>query len=1068
MQFSLCYYLPLSEVITYYVCPSTEHNEESKAYRKPEWVTRMEELKQAMTGIVEQSRARRRVAQSSSSQDPASRPVLQCAQPVLLTSQPVLQPPQPVYQPSHPVLQNPPLCQPSYAQCSSVFDSSLSVAQPILATAPVSDQGMCVQSSPAASCVPSSLRSPLAYQSASQEPCIWVGSVISTSTYRTSISVDSLERPSASINSSCMSSKDTISECDTEIGSECQSDFLSTEPRSDHLSQLELASSLSFGDLSMGSDSVFVSESETVSETPSRRHSDQTVGSSYIADQENLVAAKSSLLSPNTKHVHFKFDGETPSTLSEDETQTESPNYAKAVMSNYLSSHRNSISQVIEALSSLAQADITAEIEMTIEQNKKHKLPEQLVTEENIPVNSSNGTSKTAYDTDTPENLTDQLPTSKSLTTQVGTTTGCAQKGEKVSDGITASTEIDVVPHFTVSEQYEPQISVVTFQDNKLDAERQNSVTDSRFSRSSELSKFSEQEVKPQPSTTEMISSQILEPSNVKSTNGKTHRKSILKNAGCISVAGPGVAKSESCAQMENKESTRHQLTPTLRRKPILKKMDTMIPSSSLKHQDAMNQKAFCKQVATDDRDSKMQIGNSKVNRYVVRNKPTTQQFKTECSISLSKVGREKKASKEVVKTDVESAFGDGSDDSQQQFCVTSSIRLCSSLPSTPTLSRKEQVTPPTKLPLLQSFTSLVENQRESKIPRLSKSSESTPASTPKQSRKFSPTAENCHKMSREPSSDSLSGVPETSKRSIWSEPSSPLTTPQLIRKTFKQIHESTKIPMPIYQYSSTEELEDSSPQESPRPSREKRLRCLVRPPRTMSVDRGMDQSHRKFNDENVKLSRVSTKSHHPLAPKIPSSSGKPLITEVGQTLNPCSGTGKSPTLARSPPSSQSSSRYTSPRSSLVTISSPLTSRKSLFNTTYTPKSLENVPVGPERVSISPTPVMSQAPGPTPEKTQSLVPGSCAQSSEETLASSCAKISKISCITLSPLTKHVNGDPVQKTLFSSKPTAASDSEQQSSTVSVVREKSPKSHSSENLRKADSLEEFLLLENECMD
>lgn len=1056
-------------MVSYCVCLSAEHTEESKAYRKPEWVTRMEELKQAMTGIVERSRARRRAGHPCSPQEPASRPVLQSPQPVLQTSQPVLQPPQPLLQPSQPVcqpshlvLQNPSVFQPSYTQFSSVFDSSLSVAQSVLAATPVPEQGMCVQSSPAASCVSSFPSSSLAPQPASQEPCIWVGSVISTSTYRTSISVDSLERPSASINS-CMSSKDTISECDTDIGSECQSDIPSTEPQSDRLSQLELGSSLSFGDLSMGSDSVFISESETVSETPSRRHSDQTIGSSYFAEQEILAAAKSSLLSPNTKHVHFKFDGETPSTVSEDETQTESPDYAKAVMSNYLSSHRNSISQVIEALSSLAQADITAEIEMTIEQNKKQKSPEELSVENNNNNNANVSKPKT-YDTDTTDNFSNESVASESLRSVEKVSSRSTGKGETQTDGITVSTKIDSLSCVPASHKPETQISVVNFQNNTVDTKGTTPITNSRFSQCSEISKLSKLEVHPQLSPIETLSSQGWEPSSVKSTDTKIQRKSILKNTG-KSVLSSGVSRPENSEQVENKEIMRHQLTPTLRRKPILKKMDAMIPSSSSKPQDALSQ-AYCKQMTTKDTDSKVQIGNSKVNRYLVKNKLTAEKFKTECNISLSKAEKEKIASTKVAKVDAESSVGDDCD-GQQQFYVTSTFRLSSSLPSTPTLSRKEHVSPPNKLPVLQSFTSLVENQRESRIPRFSKSNECTPVSTPKQVRKLSPSGGSCHKMSTESSLDSLIGVPETPKRCVWSEPSSPLTTPQLIRKTFKQIHESTKIPMPIYQYSSTEELEDSSPQESPRASKEKRQRCLVRPPRTMSVDRGMDQSHRKFSDEIVKPSRVLTKNHLPLAPKVSSSSGKPLMTELVQASNPSSDTGKNSPLTKSPTSSQSSSRYTSPRPSLVTISSPITSRKSLFNATNSLKSFENVPRVPEGVSSLPTPVMSQAPGPTPEKTQGSVPDSCGQSSEGT-ASSCPKISKISNISLSPIINPINGNSSQKSLFSSQYTFASNLEQQSSSLSDDRERSPKSNNNENLRKADSLEEFLLLENECMD
>ena len=837
-----------------------------------------------------------------------------------------------------------------------------------------------------------------------------------------------------------MSSKDTISECDTEIESECQSDNLPNELQSDHLSHLELASSLSFGDLSMGSDSVFISESET----PSRRYSDQTVGSSYMAeDQDYPNATKSSLLSPNTKHVHFKFDGDTPSTVSEDETQTDSPNYAKAVMSHYLSSHRNSISQVIEALSSLAQADITAEIEMTIEQNKQ-KSPERFpLGNTTSETSSSSGPKLVQGGNDIPANYTDCTLTAENSKFQIKSEKEPSVKDGKESGNYTVNTTIDIKPQSIANEVSDQHVSAVCFQGEAVGVERLRSTANLKCSLINETPK----EVRPQHTATEIVSTQTLESCNVKITDRKINKKSILKNTACKSIPAPDVAKTENSTQPGNAERATHQLTPTLRRKPILKKVEIMGSSSCSKHLDSSTQNETPKDI-----NSKVQIGNSKVNRYVAKCKPQDQKFKTECQISFNRIEMEKKLSTEFDKP---------------QALVSNSTRLCSSLPATPTLSRKEQVPPPNKLPIIISYGSFLENQAESNIPKFSKSNESTPVSTPRQVRKLSPKEENCNKISRELSSDSLIGITESPKRSIWSEPSSPLTTPQLIRKTFKQIHESSKIPMPIYQYSSTEELEDSSPQESPRPSREKRQRCLVRPPRTMSVDRGMDQSNRKFSDEIIRTSR--TRSPLPVAPKVISPSGKPAISELGQASSPIIGRVKSPVLVKSPASSQSSSRYTSPGSSPMIILSPVTSRKSLFSANCTPKSLQSIT--PKAVSGSTstsTPVMSQGPGPTQVKMQSPVPDSSGQSSEEiTLDNAHTKVSRISRITLFPLKEPVNRNSSKKSLYSSKYSSASDSEQCHNIISD-RGKSYKSYKSGNLKRADSLEEFLLLENECMN
>ncbi|MPC60557.1 hypothetical protein E2C01_054606 [Portunus trituberculatus] len=822
-----------------------------------------------------------------------------------------------------------------------------------------------------------------------------------------------------------MSSKDTVSECDTEIDSECPSDIPPSELQSDHLSHLELASSVSFGDLSMGSDSVFISESEA----PSRRHSDQTVGSSYITDdQESLIATKSSLLSPGTKHVHFKFDGDTPSTVSEDETQSNSPNYAKTVMSNYLSSHRNSISQVIEALSSLAQADITAEIEMTIEQNKRQKSSEQFPSRVNINGHSSPDKSVIG-DKDISAN---SVENSQILTKSVKKPIG---KDEEAADHYTVSTTIDISPQSSASEAADQRISAIHFQKGSVNTEV--STADLICSLTDEISK------QQQNTESGTVPTTTLESSNIKSSHKKIHRKSILKNTACKSILSPDVAKTENTTQQECVERTRHQLTPTLRRKPILKNVEALVSSSCSKYQDVSNQKVLCKQDESQkDMNSKVQIGNSKVNRYVAKSKPLDQTFKSECQISLSKFDMERKLSADSDRLDMRSARWSRSDKS-----ASNSTRLCSSLPATPILTRKEHVSSPNKLPLSSSYNSLSENQRDSKIPRLSKSNDSTPVSTPKQVRKLSPRGENCNKISREPSSDNLTGITESPKRNIWSEPSSPLTTPQLIRKTFKQIHESTKIPMPIYQYSSTEELEDSSPQESPRPSREKRQRCLVRPPRTMSVDRGMDQSHRKFSDETVRTSR--TRSPLPVAPKLPSPSGKPTTPEVSQPSSPLTSRSKSPVPVKPSSSLQSSNIYTNTRSSSVTVLSPVTSRKSLFSASAS------------------TPVMSQHPGPTQVKTQNTSPDSVTQiTGDITLGTSPAKVSRISKITLFPLKEPVNRNSPQKSFFS-KCSSISNSKQCSNIISEG-EDSCKGGNSENLKRADSLEEFLLLENECMD
>lgn len=991
----------------------------------------MEELKESMSGIVERSRARRsgsRLQQATPSK--TSELTVLHVSPAVLQSLPCVSP--------EPTLSIPP---------SSPPVSQMSVTR---------EQELLSHSLPGAAIVSVSPSMSVASDPASHVSCALVGSVAST--YVTSISVDSLERPPISQDPSCMSSRDTISECDTEYGSqtdtECQSDSQTIGSQGDRLAHLEVASSLSIGDLSMGSDSVFISETETVSDATSRRTSAYTVNPIYFTeDQDTINISKSSLLSPNAKHVHFKFDADTSSTVSEDDRPTESPNFAQAVLTNYLSSHRNSISQVIEALSSLAQADITAEIEMTIEQNKKQKVSDQ------PSVTSVINTVKVDPDSVPAIEITE--PLHETLGTSI------ALKG--VGAVQTSSTEVIQLANGEEKRNHERDDEIVLGQaisisqnevglnneNNELDEfEQLEKVIDLPIKLENEIPPLYIQEdeeigVKDTLKSDEKQKTSdknVDQGQNVLTTLIKTQRKSILKNTN---------KQTSGEVQPAPEVKVTRQLTPTLRRRPILKKKESMVSSSHLEKHSCAKETPPMKKPLTGTLEKKklekVDVTNAEFKSHTKSKIKSPEQVPKYDTIGKITIEMDSSLTlnqgKDKLKSDVQSDIP-----SPSQISTTRVKSV--SAPTTPLSPRKQRPSPPSKLPLVMSRESSFDSLKESKIPRFGRSNESTPSSTPQQIRKFSPRSDEGFSripkpMSREQSFDSLTGSLGNSKRNVWSEPSSPMSTPQLIRKTFKQFHENTKIPMPVYQYSSTEDLEDSSPQESPRPSREKRQRCLIRPPRAASADRATDVSFRSFKDDGSKSSKMSWRTQSPL-PMSPRSQAPGKVTSptlgrvesptlcrgqspISRVESPSMGRINSPNSGRSYTSSQSSSRLTSPGSSPKKIMSP-----------------------------SSTPRLLQSPASTPKRVQSPVPQSSSPgySGNENRTGARPKVQHSS--------EPTNRVSKKRSLFLPERISASDSEQHVCTAGKERKKSTKVYKSGEMRRADSLEEFLLLENECTD
>lgn len=937
-------------------------------------------------------------------------------------------------------------------------------------------------------------------ESAVNVSCALAGSVTSTSV-TTSMSIDSLERPpSDPCNASCMSSKDSISEYDTEYSSqtdECHSDSQLHDTRSDGLAQLEVASSLSIGDLSMGSDSVFISETETLSDGMSRRHSTQTINPIYCPEgiQSDFNISKSSLLSPNTKHVHFKFDADTSSTTSEDERQTDSPNFAQAVLSNYLSSHRNSISQVIEALSSLAQADITAEIEMTIEQNRKQKVCQLAeVKREDINNSSSSFDSASIPVIEITEPAVDVPQQSSELQKLPVTECHLDEKSPELLVEIKESSlnrgeseekhknSMDKLTGRKFGMHEKSEILVDQVSKSRAESDDEDSDTD-EFEKLEKITGvgFPIEEAVLGPKSTEIIAkrdtNQEMKEGKLKTEKGpepvvvpasvpKVQRKSILKNTGNKSKA-VGVQDKDASSKEEPKII--RQATPTLRRKPILKK-EVMVPSSANKQPSKQEPKQdpmpFRKSSSpTGKRDFKTDLTN------VVRTSPVSskQKYKSvekmqEYSVRSKSLGTSDEKIRILAESRKQrtSLSEKVSVDNISQATSGQKVRRSVSLPTTPSPLRRERPLPPNKLPLVTSRESSLESLRDSRVPRQGGSNESTPASTPRQMRKFSPKSDEgftkiSKSFSREHSFEGhTSGTP---KRKVWSEPSSPLSTPQLIRKTFKQIHESTKIPMPVYQYSSTEELEDSSsPQESPRSSREEKCqRSVIRPPRAVSADRAMDLTFKKTKEETPVTSRISprTQSPLPVSPRIQSpTSGRMCSITSGRVQSPTISRAISPISSKTHSSSQGSSRRTSPGSTPRTVLSPGSTPKQVQSPASTPKTVQ---------SPSSTPKLLRSPISTPKRVVSPLPQS--PSAEDSKTGTRPKIPR----TASSLLKE---SPVrtarQKSSSPPKYVSASDSEQHSSNVGNGRTKSSKHFRSGGMRRADSLEEFLLLENECMD
>lgn len=983
-----------------------------------------------MSGIVERSRARRsgsRLQQSTSSKTSEL--------PVLHDSQAVLQSPPCVS--SQSTLSLPP---------SSPSVSQMSVTE---------EQKLSRDSVPGAVIVSVAPRMSVDADPASYVSCASVGSVASTSV--TSISVDSLERPPISHDPSCMSSRDTISECGTEYGSqtdtECQSDSQTIGSQGDRLAHLEVASSLSIGDLSMGSDSVFISETETVSDGTSRRPSAYTINPIHFTeDQETLNISKTSLMSPNAKHVHFKFDADTSSSVSEDDRPTESPNFAQAVLTNYLSSHRNSISQVIEALSSLAQADITAEIEMTIEQNKKMKVNGQ-------PLGMA-GNSMTQVDPNSMPAIEITKPLHNTALAQLkeAEMVLLAKREEKEdhNTGSETSVELGISANSSGTTVHDDNEDLDEFETLEKMAELEQSPH-----KKAELPKLHIQEkdetdvkkvVKTQERETTQKESNIKQCSSSTCTQ-RTQRKSILKN------------KQTAEIQPSPEVKVTRQLTPTLRRRPILKKKESMV-SSSQSEKPCCAKESILKKTSTGTPEKKKMdkavtnITNPE-SKLATKSKAKSEHLPTSISNidSGGKTTNEMEASLSQDRSKVKTGNQPETPSSPQMQTKTTRVKS-SSAPTTPLSTRKQRPSPPSKLPLVMSREPSAESLRESKLPRFGRSNESTPSSTPQSTRKFSPRLdEGLSKipkpMSREQSFDSLTGCLGSAKRNVWSEPSSPMSTPQLIRKTFKQFHENTKIPMPVYQYSSTEDLEDSSPQESPRSSREKRQRCLVRTSRAASADRAMDVSLRNMKDESNKSSKVSWRTQNPLPVSPRSQTGRVqsptqgrVDSQTHRVESPVLGRVQSPTQGRI--QSPSMDRRNSSASVRSYSSSQSSSRLSPGTS---PKKM---------VSPSPTPKMLKSPSATPRRVQSPIPQSSASGSSGNEICTGAR-PKVQSPTL-----FTHRASKKRSQFHHEHISASDSEQNMSTTGKERSKSPKAFKNGEMRKADSLEEFLLLENECTD
>ena len=180
-----------------------------------------------------------------------------------------------------------------------------------------------------------------------------------------SMSVDSLDKQI--YNDQLKSSKspyESGSHTDTELQHMSQSSSLQGN------TSTFIASSSSIGDISMGSDSVFVSETEMdIDKSNLRSNYDICPVNILLSSNQYNIKNKCSQickLDSSNDIVEISLDG------SENYFKpVTSTNYAQTLMNNYVSSHRNSISEVIEALNTMAKADIASEIEASVQNQKK-------------------------------------------------------------------------------------------------------------------------------------------------------------------------------------------------------------------------------------------------------------------------------------------------------------------------------------------------------------------------------------------------------------------------------------------------------------------------------------------------------------------------------------------------------------------------------------------------------------------------------------------------------------------------------------------------------------------------
>lgn len=273
----------------------TEHSEGTSAqYRKPEWVTRMEELKTAMQGRTDGDPHNLSDVSSAQKLTPVSQ-----SNTVEADDQP----------------------QRSTAGPFSLVNISAGVKKRLAQTLGVPSCDVPSRSlSVGLNSLPTSVSSCTSSESLAINSSISQDSLNAVRYSRSE--VDPSELASVSIVGSSSDASNTVSSRTDKTGL--------------------ASSSVSLGDLSMGSDSVFVSETETISSDISRLN-DSLYQNTLLNTIYGTNATKSVPHNIGGKHVHFDVD--------KAEVSDSRDNFAQSVLTDYLTSHRNSISQFIKSLS---------------------------------------------------------------------------------------------------------------------------------------------------------------------------------------------------------------------------------------------------------------------------------------------------------------------------------------------------------------------------------------------------------------------------------------------------------------------------------------------------------------------------------------------------------------------------------------------------------------------------------------------------------------------------------------------------------------------------------------------